>query len=386
MVAAMMKPAKRILFCATTSDWGGVQLFLSKISKSAQSQGDHVLVAAGGNGELEEKCKEMQVPYTRLEHMRRAISPLHDLAALHELRKLIREFRPDVIHLNSSKMSILGSFAADIESKGTYRPRVIYRIGGWVFEEHAPAWKKWMYIALERWTARKKDVIVTVHPGDEEVAKQLKITPRDRIVTIPNGIDLHAFDNNLLNRATARKELHIPDESCVVGIIANFYPPKNIPWLMGAIRHAKELDSNIHFTIIGDGPERARVESELQRENDSKRQINLTGRRTDAAQLLPAFDIFLLPSTKEGMPWTLLEAMAARLPCVATDVGACSWMLKDGAGVIIPPNDAHALVRTLNNLSHDQQKRKELGERARATVESRFTWIETERKTLRLFS
>lgn len=376
MLAAIVEAAKpRILFLLTTSDWGGVQFFVHATAVEAKRRGYAVMVAAGGSGELGPRCEASGIRFARLLTMRRDISPFHDLAALHEVRRIIRDFKPDAVHLNSSKMGVLGSVAAELERV----PRVVYRIGGWSFLERISPMKQWMYRMAEKWSASKKDIIVTVHPGDEGVARREAIVPRGRLVTIPNGIDLARFDRELLTRDDARRALGLAPSDVVVGTLANYYPPKALPAYLETIAALP-----FRVVIIGDGPERDAIRQKHRELNLGER-VMLAGRRDDASTLLKAFDLFVLPSSKEGMPWALLEAMAARLPCIATDVGACRWMLEPDAGVIVPPDDPKALRDAIAAHASDAETRNRLGEAARRAVESRFRWETTLEKTLELF-
>lgn len=375
-----MQPAKRrVLFLVTTADWGGVQHFIFETAKEALRRGFEVLVAKGGHGELGERCSAAGIPATTIETLRRNISPIHDLAAIYEVRKLIRSFKPDVVHLNSSKIGVIGSYACHLERV----PRTIYRIGGWSFLEDIGSVSKSIYLHAERATAKYKDVIVTVHPGDEAIARKEGIFPRGFLKTIPNGVDVAAFDRALLSRVEARRQLGISDDRIVIGSTSNFYAPKNIPAYLEMIGTAQTNPRAI-FAMIGDGPEVKRVH-EIYERLGLKDRVVLAGRRPDASSLLSAFDLFVLPSTKEGMPWGLLEAMAARLPCVTTDVGACRWMLEPDAGVIVPSNDGAALLNAISTLTTDEHRRTELGQRARQVVETRFQWETTVNETLKLF-
>ncbi|MBU0540133.1 glycosyltransferase, partial [Patescibacteria group bacterium] len=217
---------RRILFLITTADWGGAQHFIFIAAKEARKRGYEVMLAAGEAGELEARCREARLYFRRLKTVKRSISPLADLAALHEIRLLIRDFKPDVVHLNSSKMSVVGSMAAYLEKV----PLTIYRIGGWAFLEKLGWLKRLIYLKSEQWSASKKDIIVTVHPADEALAKKLHITPRQKIVTIPNGIDLISFDVAALSKSAARQALGLDENKIVIGTTANFYPAKNLPW------------------------------------------------------------------------------------------------------------------------------------------------------------
>lgn len=380
MLAAIMLSAKRrILFLITTADWGGAQSFVQRMAVEAKKAGHDVMVAAGGTGELYERCKASGIHIEKLEMLKRELSPIHDLAAIHEIRRIIRDYKPDIVHLNSSKMGVVGSIAASIE----HVPRIIYRIGGWAFLEDVSVLKKLLYLWSEKLTAHNKDVIVTVHPGDEAEAKRQNIKPKDRVVTIANGLDLATFDAKLHARDDARKTLHLGQDEMVIGTLANFYSPKNLPFYLETIAPLLE-QQNLKLVLIGDGPDRAMIEHTIQKLNIAQRVI-LAGRRDDASCLLRAFDLFVLPSSKEGMPWSLLEAMAAGLPCIATDVGACKWMLEPDAGLIVPPKDGEAMRNAILSLAQDKQKRAALGEAARYAVESRFRWENVVRETLALF-
>ncbi len=381
MVPTIMEHAKRrILFLITTADWGGAQHFVLRMAEDAKKAGMEVLISAGGEGELEQRALRAGIPYQKLRAAKRDILPLADLATIQELRHVIRDYKPDVIHLNSSKMSVLGSIAARLE----HAPRIVYRIGGWAFLEDIAPFKKWIYRVSEHWTAWLKDVIVTVHPGDEQIARELGIIPQKELLTIPNGINLGTFDQNLLSREQARTQLGLSMDETIVGTVANLYGPKNVPGFLDSIARLTHLSPSIRFVVMGDGPEHPIVMKRCAELNLQQRVI-FTGRRADASSLLRAFDLFVLPSTKEGMPWALLEAMAAGLPCIATDVGACRWMLEPDGGIVVPSRNPNALAKAIEKLLNDQQQRNNFGLAARAIIETRYRWELSSQQTLELF-
>lgn len=382
----------------TSQDWGGAQLFVFELARELKLRGENVIVAAGTNpsksplvkgdflnsppdkggmggwglggcpgSELSDKCRKAGIDFLELKHVARDINPIGNLLATFELWSLFRNLKPRVVHLNSTMMGVVGSLAATLARV----PKRIYCIGGWVFNEDLPSWKKKLYILIERISAKWKDVIVTVHPGDEELANRLKIKPKEKIVTIPNGIDVMDFESKLLTREQARDALGIHPEAIIVGTIANAYPPKNLLWYLDVCKRVHERDSRINFVIIGDGP---RFES-LRKKRDefgAEDYVMLTGRRMDAPTLYKAFDIFVLPSSKEGMSITLLEAMAAKVPIVATDVGAARWML-DESGILAPSAETAALSQIILNLANDKKTQKTISTKAYEMVCSRFT-------------
>lgn len=371
----------RVLFLITASEWGGAQNFVFNLAREMTRRNFEILIASGGQGELGQRCAEAQIPCLKLKTVRREISLWRDMAALYEIRGLIRKFKPDAVHLNSSKMSVIGSWAASLEKT----PRIVYRIGGWSFLEQGSWLKRKIYLWSEILTAAKKDVIVTVHPTDEALARRHRILPRHQLLTIANGLDLEAFERALLPPEAARDQLGLTPEQIVIGTVANFFPPKNIPWYLKTIARISELPDTARFVIVGDGPERPLIEK-LRRDLNLSRRVILAGRRTDAPSLYRAFDLFVLPSSKEGMPWALLEAMAASRSCIAADVGACRWMLEPDAGSIVPAQNQAALIQTIRSLLTDKTRREQLGKTARQTVAHRFCWQTAVEKTISLLA
>ncbi|HVM90442.1 MAG TPA: glycosyltransferase, partial [Verrucomicrobiae bacterium] len=321
-----MESAKmRIVLAVTLGEPGGVQQFLAGFGAFLKSLGHEVTVVSGDGDWLKLRCEALGLPYIRLQKMGREISPLRDLPAIAELKRIFTELKPDAVHLNSAKMGAVGSIAASLAKV----PHVTYRIGGWTFREELPASKKWLYRRIEISTARFKDVIVCVHPGDEAIAREAGIKPRKRLVTVANGIDLAAFDKNLIARDIARQILlacngknvcepgaHAPDEKTFLfGTVANFYPPKDLSRYLDACKLVHNAEPASRFLILGDG--KLRPELEAKRKTlGLEDAVWLPGARDDASHLLAGFDAFVLPSSKEGMAFALLEAMAAKLPCL----------------------------------------------------------------------
>lgn len=375
-----MVKAKRVLLLVTQADWGGVQAFILRFAYFLQAQGIQVLIAAGGEGRLWDEAKKAGIPVHPLKLLTRNIHPLKDIAAVYELRLLLEKYKPDAVHLNSTKAGVIGSFACALTKP---RPRTVYRIGGWVFLENISSWKKWLYRCIEKVSAGNKDVIITVHPGDEHIAKKYGIRPREKIITIPNGLEEN-FSSQLFSREKSRKLLTIPQNAYVFGTVANCYPAKALPYYVNALNEIlSKIDA--YACIIGGGPDFIALKKIVANLTNHKR-IILAGERADARQLYTAFDAFVLPSEKEGMSWALLEAMSTGLPCIATDVGANKWMLteqKDAqntaiqCGLLISPHDANALQQAMNDIYSNKEKANTLGKNAQYISQTHFLWSQT---------
>jgi glycosyltransferase involved in cell wall biosynthesis len=372
-----MESAKiKVALAVTLAEHGGVQQFLAGFAPWLAKQGYDVTVIAGDGAWLEERCKKRGIRFIRLRKLGREINPLRDPFAMLELRNVLRSLKPDAVELNSTKMSIVGSIAARL----AHVPRVAYRIGGWSFREALPTHKLWLYRSLEKWTARLKDTIVCVNPDDVRLAKEIGIKPNGDVIAVPNGIDLDRFDQNIFSRDAARAViadafgLRFTNEF-VFGTTTNFFPPKDLPRYMEACKLVHDEEPSARFLILGDGRQREEIETK-RRELGLDDVVLLPGAREDAVTLLSAFDAFVLPSSKEGMSFSLLEAMAARLPCVATDVGAAVWMLDDD-GLIVPKMQPPALAKAMLRVLREPELRSKLATGARRQIETRFPLLKT---------
>jgi glycosyltransferase involved in cell wall biosynthesis len=376
-------PEQAVMLMITSQDWGGAQLYIFELACELKKRGDKVIVCAGKQhgsvlGDLDVRCRERQIPFIELQNMVRDINPIANILSVFELARLFRKLKPRVVHLNSTMMGATGSLAATLARV----PRRIYCIGGWVFNEDLPRWKKSLYIFIEKLSAKWKDIIIVVHPGDEELAKKLHIQPVKKLVTIPNGVGVNIFEKKLLSREDARAQLGIHSDANIVGTIANAYAPKNLLWYLEVCEKVHEMDPRIHFVIIGDGPQFESLKNKNQ-EIGTEKFVLLTGRRMDAPALYKAFDLFTLPSSKEGMSITLLEAMASKVPIVATDVGAAKWMLGDAAQIVESGN-LDEMSSAIVDLVNDAQKQKSISAKAYEMLCSRFDLKTTLDKTIDL--
>lgn len=375
----------RILFVITQSEFGGTQRFLSQLITRLELGRFELAIVSGPDGGKELKTILPQnVQYITAEHLRRNPNVFNDIASLFELKKIIKEFRPDVLFLNSSKAGFNGSLAARLLPTDFVRPKIIYRIGGWTFNDPWPAWKQLAYRWLEKISAPWKDYIIVNNKHDYDQAIKFGIKPKKKVVLIYNGIDLYKLDFLEKNEAKIRLYEKLPSsqkhanflhEGLIIGTIANFYPTKGLQYLIQAFELvSKRYTLNTkRLLIIGDGPERKNLELQI-KDTGLQNSVFLTGRIPDAYKYLKAFDIFVLPSVKEGFPWTLLEAMSAKLPIVTTAVGANPEIIEDAKnGLLVKPADPQAIAEALARLADNESLRRELGIQAHQTVLHKFS-------------
>lgn len=358
--------SRPLLIGITLAKPGGTTQFVLSLATFLYRRGHNVTVLAGEGEWLFQECQKAGIPIIRVRHLKRDISPLQDVLAAWELFWLFRRERPVAVHLNSSKMGVIGSIAARLARV----PNIVYCIGGWSFLENVSSIRKTIYVIAEQISAWFKHHIVCLHPDDEQAAIAIGI-PKRKITIIPNGLDVQTADKTRLPREVARAQLGLPQNAFVFGTIANLYPAKNLPSYIKACSQVHTLYPDAVFSIIGEGPERTQIENTIQHHN-LKHIALLHGAQKNAARYLNAFDAFVLPSSKEGMPFALLEAMAASLPCIATDVGAHRWMLAS-SGIIVPSNDTNALAQAMIRIRKNPNATS--GRAARELVEQTFSHV-----------
>jgi len=344
---------KKILFIITQSEFGGAQRYIFETSRGLDKTQYEILVAAGhGDGEL---FKKLQITETRslyLKQLRRTLWPWQVILSIKEILDLLKKEKPDVLFLSSTTAGLLGSIAAKIYKiqNTKYKIRVIYRIGGWAFRDPRAFWKNWLILLAEKLTAPLKDKIIVNSEIDRKLALKYKIVPETKLVKIYNGINVNSLD--FLSREEARNRLKpgffkkpgfdIP----IVGTVANFYKTKGLEYLIqSAHRLSKAEPCSIKFIIIGEGGLRPELEN-LIKKYRLENKVILVGRMPNAYQYLKAFDVFVLPSLKEGFPWIILEAIAAEIPIVATKIGALPEILDEK--FLVEPKNSQALAEKIS--------------------------------------
>lgn len=374
----------KILYIITLSESGGAQRYILDLTMHLNDKFE-IVVAAGGNEQLFNQLEKNEIKNVKLKHLIRNINPLKDLLSLVEIYHLIKKQKPDILHLNSSKAGVLGAVAGKL----TGVKKIIYTVHGFVFNEPMPAWKKSLYIWLEKFSAKFKKTLICVSEFDQQQGLKYKIAPPKKLIIVHNGINVSAL--NFLSKEEAKKILtttyHLPPTNYqLIGTIANFYPAKGLLYFIQAAHQVVKRHPDAHFVIIGDGELRPALKTEikkLQLENN----FHLIGAINNAAQLLPSFDIYVCPSIKEGFPYSILEAMAAGLPIVATNVGGIPEMITDQKeGILVKAKDVNALASSILKLINDKKNADKLASVAVKKVRENFSLEKMILETKKIYS
>lgn len=373
-----MKHMKKVLFVITKAEIGGAQKYVLDLAKAAKADGFDAAVASEHNGYFYEALSAAGIPFHDLKSVQRDINARLDIRLFFELRSLFKKEKPDVVHLNSSKIGAVGALAARCAGV----KNIIFTAHGWAFNDPRSAWERYAIIAISKFAALLQNTIICVSDFDRAAALRYRIAPARKCVTIHNGIDADAIP--FLAKKEAREKLRIPEDAFVIGTIANFYPTKSLDTLIFAAISSANLE-NIRFVIIGEGPEREKMERLIEKYQLGPH-FNLPGVIKDANTYLKAFDVFVLPSKKEGLPYALLEAMAAHLPCIASNVGGIPEIIENGvSGIVIDEITPGKIWNAIAELKKDKKKARSLGAASYERVKKSFSLDAMREKTLALY-
>ena len=300
----------------------------------------------------------------------RTIRPFRDFLAIRRLCQVIREFKPDVIHTQTSKAGIVGRLAARLAGV----PVIIHTAHAFPFHAYLPWPVKWAYIWIERWVAGWTDLLmVDTESVRMDGLRQRIVQDASRIVTVPMGVDLTRFSPSLGGPGTLRDSLGLGRQALVVGTVARLVPDKGLECFlrMAAIIRAERAD--VKFLIVGEGPLRQSLERMAESIGIGP-DVVFAGHRTDIPEMMQAMDLFVLPTRREGFGVVFAEAMAMGKATVGSDIGPIAEVLEDGVtGYLAPADDPKAFAARALALLSDAAKRRIFGEAGRRRVEQLFS-------------
>jgi glycosyltransferase involved in cell wall biosynthesis len=373
---------QKVLYLLTKSDIGGAQKYVHDLAASVDARGFTSRVLYG---EREVRWLSNRI-YPHLFF-------INDIIATIEVFLILKSERPHIFHLNSSKAGVIGSFAAFLYNFSKPRDekiKVVFTAHGWVFNPSNDLlpYARLAYRILHRCAALFQDIIINVSEYDRLLALRYRIAPPEKLITIWNGIDYKNL--HFLDKVSARRKIMETYENDVphsardiwIGSVGRLVREKNYATFVEA---AFSLPQNLKFFIIGEGPERASLERLIAKLGLGGR-FTLPGAIEHAGTLVTAFDIFVLSSMKEGLPYTLLEAMAGACPAIVTDIGGMPEVVRQApeSGIIIPPRNPQQLAEAILALIDAKDKIKEFGDYGKLKVERIFNLQRMTEETLAL--
>ena len=363
---------RKVLFAVTKSNLGGAQGYVATLAKAAQDAGMDVAVAAGragdANGMLFKELADMRVHTLPLTHITRNIGLLSEWRTLQELVRLLASEQPAVLHLNSSKMGLLGAIAGRYVGIN----RIVFTAHGWPYKEaRSFLWKLVAWIGS--WlTVQLAHVTIVVSQQDHVRAPVLFF--RDRIHLVHNGMG----EFPLLSRTEARSALSSGNPEMLAAshwllMNAELHPNKGVDVAIRALAELRPQHKDIALVVCGTG-DAAELVARLAQHLHIEKQVFFLGYVPHARQYLAAADIYLMPSHKEGLPLALLEAGIAALPVVASRVGGIPEVVIDEeSGLLVPRADTHALAGAIHRLLQNPEEGSRMGAALRDRIQQVFS-------------
>lgn len=311
--------------------------------------------------------------------MKRRLAPLSDLRALLRLRALFRSLPCDVVHTHASKAGALGRPAA----RWSGIRRIVHTPHTFHFQGRSGL-LRWVFRGLERLLLRFTDLLIVVSDGQRLLAFEELGVAEDRVALIENGVDVSHFSRRGL-RDEARHEMGIPQDAPAVGMIARLMRQKACDvFLRAAARVVEEAPETV-FVLVGEGPLRRRLEKLAYRLYLADNLV-WWDHVDDPRAFYEALDVFVLTSRYEGMPCSLLEAMAMGLPVVAPDIAGCREVVTEASGLLVPAGDAEACARAVIRLLSNPVLAQDMGAAARRHAVQRFDLTHSLDRTAALLS
>lgn len=361
---------KKILYVITKSNWGGAQKYVYELATNLPKDKFETLVVLGGNGTLARNLSQAGIQVVNLEKLDKNINILKEFSVLIDLIKIFKKERPDIVHLNSSKIGGLGALAGRL----TGIPKIIFTAHGFAHNEDRPLIIKTLMLAASYATILLAHKTVVINKRElDQVSRLLPLIDK-KLKLIYIG-------------AAPTDFIRMPKEAgspITIGTISELTKNKGLEYAIEAVARLK--NRNINFIIIGEGEERGHLESII-KEKHLEDTVQLLGFKENARNFLGMFDIFTLTSLKEGLPYAILEAGLAGLPAIASDVGGISEIIENGkSGILVQPKNVEQLVDALSGLIDQPEKRRPLGESLRKNIINNFSVHEMLDKTMELYN
>ncbi len=318
-----------------------------------------------------------------IDNMQRELHPIRDISAYKQIKKIIQEFKPDIVHTHAAKAGAVGRLAA----AHCNVPVIVHTFHGHIFHSYFNPIKTKVFLEIERYLAKKSTAIVAISDiQKKELSNDYKIAPADKFHVIPLGFDLDKFNENKEEkRKLFREKWQLADDEIAVGIVGRMVPVKNHAMFLEAMAQViQQTDKKVKALLIGDGESRAEIELKVAALNlrsttsaqvDPLANIIFCSWIKDVENAYPGLDIIALTSLNEGTPVSLIEAQAAGVPIVTTDVGGIKdIVLENETALISPSGDVNLFAKNMLALVNNHQQRKAFADKGFQHVYQKFSY------------
>jgi glycosyltransferase involved in cell wall biosynthesis len=365
----MGRPAIRVLHVITRLVVGGAQEnTLLTVAHLDRSRYDVTLASgptSGPEGSLEDRIPPWAA-FQRIPGLVRQPHPIHDPRALSRLYTLMRSGRYHIVHTHTTKAGILGRIAA----RWARVPIVIHTPHGHAFHDYLGRGGSVALRGVERRLAAWTDQIICLTEAERNDHVRLGIGPLDLFEVIHSGVDVERFRSARPDHSVKRRELGLPEAGPLVGCVARLVPVKGVHYLLEAVPQIRAAVPEATVVYVGDGPLRPELERRATLLGVD-RAVAFLGLRRDVSEVMPLFDVLVLPSLNEGMGKAAVEAMAAGRPVVGSRISGIQDVVADGeTGLLVPPADPAALAQAILRCLTDPALARSMGTRGQAQTDA----------------
>ena len=376
--------ARKLFICITKSNWGGAQKYVFDIATNTPRDQFDTTVLLGGSGDLKNKLEGFGVKTLLLKNSQRDISAKKEFGLLFELIKVFKKEKPDIVHLNSSKMGFVGALAGRIAGI----KKIVFTCHGWAFNENRSFLSKWFFRIFHNLTIMLADETIAV---SEITKNQIKKPFRKKIVVIRNGLrEIELKDKNISQKFVSEKIIQtnnkaskiLAEKPTWIGTLSELHTTKGLNYAIEAI---SKIKSDVVFVIIGEGEKRKELEEQTVKLGVGNR-VFLIGYVDNAPTYLKAFDIITLSSITEGLPYVLLESGYAARPIVASNVGGIPEIIENNkTGILVSPRNSEEIKSSIEYLIKNPRNATHFGNTLKEKILKDFTQKTMLEKTFVLY-
>ncbi len=338
------------------------------------SLGIKVEIACSPGNDVEQLQQEGYVIYPI--EIERRISIISNLKSIYYLAKLIRENNYDLVHVHTPIASVLGRIAAKVAGA----KRVVYTAHGFYFHDNMPVNRYRFYYSVEKFAAKLTNLILVQSREDLATAEKTGLCSSQKLRYLGNGVNTERFCRSSLSyeyQQRRKQALNLPDSIPIIATTGRITAEKGYLELVKALVKLRS-QFPVHLLVIGGqlSSERDAFQSQLNtfiQKQDLENCVTFTGLCSDIPELLGLVDVFILPSYREGLPRSILEAMAMELPVVATDIRGCrEAVIHNQTGLIVPPKNSEKLAEALGTILKNDRLKQDFGKAGRKRVEAEY--------------
>lgn len=363
---------RKIKICHIANSDSVVKFLLLPQLKFLEQEGYDVFVVCTCGKWIDEIKKEgIKIKDIKI---KRRITPFYDLITLFKLYVYLKKEKFDIVHTHNPKPGLLGQAAA----KTAGVPIIINTIHGLYFDQNSSIFKRDFFIFIEKIAAECSDLIFSQNKEDISTLIKEKITGREKIKYLGNGVDLKKFDLQRFSEefiARKKKELGLNPDFRIIGAVGRLVAEKGYLDLFEALKIVLQKFPKILLLVVGpeDSEKKDAINIDIIKDYGIEKNIVFLGERTDLDELYSLMDIFVFPSHREGFPRSLIEAMAMQSPIIVTDIRGCREAIDNGrTGILAPMKNPEKLADAIVFLLESPEKAKEMGKSARKKAEKEF--------------